>query len=79
MRDSIINVLFDNWCNNSEYEPEIKDAMDKVTQNPTEYTIINLVSVVEANAFKAGAKACLDMIHCLFMENSKNKQEDIQK
>ena len=75
MKDSIINVLFDNWCNSNEYEPEIKDAMDKVTQNPTEYTIINLVSVVEANAYKAGAKACLDMIHCLFMENDSTGKE----
>ena len=49
--------------------------MDKVTQNPTEYTIINLVSVVEANAYKAGAKACLDMIHCLFMENDSTGKE----
>ena len=79
MKDSIINVLFDNWCNNNEYEPEVNEAMDKAMLNPTEDNVSQLASVIEANAFKAGAKACLDMIHCLFMENSENKQEDIQK
>ena len=68
MRDSIINALFDNWCNNNEYEPEVNEAMDKAMLNPTEDHISQLVSVVEANAFKAGAKACLDMIRCLFRE-----------
>ena len=37
--------------------------------------VSQLASVIEANAFKAGAKACLDMIHCLFMENDSTGKE----
>ena len=28
MKEAIIYLLFDNWCN-SEHEPEVKEAMDK--------------------------------------------------
>ncbi|WP_274605218.1 hypothetical protein [Blautia wexlerae] len=42
--------------------------MKKAIQNPTEDTIFELSSVVEANAFKAGVKSCLKMFHCLLME-----------
>ena len=38
MKEAIIYLLFDNWCN-SEHEPEVKEAMDKAIQNPTEDTI----------------------------------------
>ena len=44
------------------------EAMKKVIQNPTEDTIFELSSVVEANAFKAGVRSCLQMMHCLFIE-----------
>ena len=74
MKDSIINVLFDNWCSN-EYEPEVNESMDKAMLNPTEDNVSQLASVIEANAFKAGAKACLDMIHCLFIENDSTGKE----
>ncbi|MFQ9613381.1 MAG: hypothetical protein ACLRYS_12120 [Blautia wexlerae] len=53
MKEAIIYLLFDNWCN-SEHEPEVKEAMDKAIQNPTEDTIFQLSSITEANAFKAG-------------------------
>ena len=33
MKEAIIYLLFDNWCN-SEHEPEVKEAMDKAIQNP---------------------------------------------
>ena len=42
--------------------------MKKAIQNPTEDTIFELSSVVEANAFKAGVRSCLQMMHCLFIE-----------
>lgn len=67
MKESIINTLYDNWCN-SEFEPEVKEVMDSAIKNPTEDTIFQLSSVVEANAFKAGVRSCLQMIHCLFIE-----------
>ena len=54
MKEAIIYLLFDNWCN-SEHEPEVKEAMDKAIQNPTEDTIFQLSSITEANAFKAGS------------------------
>ena len=38
MKEAIIYLLFDNWCN-SEHEPEVKEAMDKAIRNPTEDTI----------------------------------------
>lgn len=69
MKEAIIYVLFDNWCN-TEHEPEVKEAMDKAIQNPTEDTIFQLSSITEANAFKAGVKECLKMIHCLFVEKT---------
>ena len=67
MKESIINTLYDNWCN-SEFEPEVKEVMDSAIKNPTEDTIFELSSVVEANAFKAGSRSCLQMMHCLFIE-----------
>lgn len=65
MKEDIIYVLFDSWCN-SEHTPEVKEAMDKAIKTPTEDTIFQLASIVEANAFKAGVRECLKMIHCLF-------------
>ena len=44
------------------------EAMKKAIQNPTEDTIFELSSVVEANAFKAGVRSCLQMMRCLFIE-----------
>lgn len=67
MKEAIIYLLFDNWCN-SGHEPEVIEAMKKAIQNPTEDTIFELSSIVEANAFKAGARSCLQMMHCLFIE-----------
>lgn len=67
MKESIIYLLFDNWCN-SEHEPEVVKAMKEAIKNPTEDKIFELSSVVEANAFKAGARSCLKMLHCLLME-----------
>lgn len=46
MKEAIIYLLFDNWCN-SEHEPEVKEAMDKAIQNPTEDTIFQLSSITE--------------------------------
>lgn len=43
MKEAIIYLLFDNWCN-SEHEPEVKEAMDKAIQNPTEDTIFSSYS-----------------------------------
>ena len=63
MKEAIIYLLFDNWCN-SGHEPEVIEAMKKAIQNPTE----ELSSTVEANAFKAGVRSCLQMMHCLFIE-----------
>ena len=53
MKEAIIYLLFDNWCN-SEHEPEVKEAMDKAIQNPTEDTIfvmkhINVVGLCSKN------------------------------
>ena len=45
MKESIINTLYDNWCN-SEFEPEVKEVMDSAIKNPTEDTIFELSSVV---------------------------------
>ena len=67
MKEAIIYLLFDNWCN-SGHEPEVIEAMKKAIQNPTEDTIFELSSTVEANAFKAGVRSCLQMMHCLFIE-----------
>lgn len=75
MKEAIIYVLFDNWCNTG-HEPEVKEAMDRAIKNPTEDNIFQLASITEANAFKAGARASLDLIRCLFVENTDNKQED---
>ena len=55
MKEAIIYLLFDNWCN-SGHEPEVIEAMKKAIQNPTEDTI------------KAGVRSCLQMMHCLFIE-----------
>lgn len=63
MKESIIYLLFDNWCE-SKQEPEVVEAI----KNPTEDTIFELSSIVEANAFKAGARSCLKMFHCLLIE-----------
>lgn len=66
MKEAIIYLLFDNWCN-SEHEPEVKEAMDKAIQNPTEDTIFQLSSITEANAFKAGVRECLKMFRNYFV------------
>ena len=58
MKEDIIYLLFDNWCN-SGHEPEVIEAMKKAIQNPTEDTIFELSSTVEANAFKAGGQKLL--------------------
>lgn len=34
MKEAIIYLLFDNWCN-SGHEPEVIEAMKKAIQNPT--------------------------------------------
>ena len=34
MKEAIIYVLFDNWCNTG-HDPEVKEAMDKAIKNPT--------------------------------------------
>lgn len=68
MKEAIIYVLFDNWCNNNEREPEVTEAMEKTIKNPNTDTIFELSAIVEANAFKAGVRACLNMIQCLFIE-----------
>ena len=68
MKESIIYLLFDNWCN-SEHEPEVNEAMDKAIQNPTEDTIFQLSSITEANAFKAGVRECLKMFRELLVDN----------
>lgn len=68
MKEAIIYLLFDNWCN-SEHEPEVKEAMDKAIQNPTENTIFQLSSIIEANAFKAGVRECLKMFRELLVDN----------
>ena len=62
MKEAIIYLLFDNWCN-SGHEPEVIEAMKKAIQNPTEDTIFELSSTVEA-----GVRSCLQMMHCLFIE-----------
>lgn len=67
MKESIVYLLFANWCN-SGHEPEVVEAMKKAIKNPTEDTIFELSSIVEANAFKAGVRSCLQMMHCLFIE-----------
>lgn len=67
MKESIIYLLFDNWCE-SKQESEVVEAMKEAIKNPTEDTIFELASVVEANAFKAGARSCLKMFHSLLME-----------
>ena len=64
MKEAIIYLLFDNWCN-SEHEPEVKEAME----NPTEDTIFQLSSITEANAFKAGVRECLKMFRELLVDN----------
>ena len=67
MKESIIYLLFDNWCE-SKQESEVVEAMKEAIKNPTEDTIFELSSVVEANAFKAGARSCLKMFRSLLME-----------
>ena len=67
MKESIIYLLFDNWCE-SKQEKEVVEAMKEAIKNPTEDTIFELSSIVEANAFKAGARSCLKMFHCLLIE-----------
>lgn len=69
MKEAIIYVLFDNWCNNNKREPEVTEAMDKAIQNPTEDTIFQLSSITEANAFKAGVRECLKMFRELLVNN----------
>lgn len=59
MKEAIIYLLFDNWCN-SGHEPEVIEAMKKAIQNPTEDTIFELSST--------GVRSCLQMMHCLFIE-----------
>lgn len=68
LKDDIIYVLFDNWCNDNKRAPEITEAMERAVKNPNIDTIFELSAIVEANAFKSGVRACLDMIHCLFIE-----------
>ena len=68
MKEAIIYLLFDNWCN-SEHELEVKEAMDKAIQDPTEDTIFQLSSITEATAFKAGVRECLKMFRELLVEN----------
>ena len=68
MKEAIIYLLFDNCCN-SEHEPEVKEAMDKAIQNPTEDTIFQLSSITEANAFKASVRECLKMFRELLVDN----------
>lgn len=76
MKEIIINTLYDNWCN-SEFEPEVKEAMNRAIKNPTEDTIFQLASITEAAAFKDGVNACLRMIHSLFIEGEKNVKETL--
>lgn len=68
MKEAIIYVLFDNWCNNNKREPEVTEAMERAIKNPNTDTIFQLSSITEATAFKAGVRECLNMIHCLFIE-----------
>lgn len=67
MKEDIVYLLFNNWCD-SEHEPRIKDTVNEVMRKPTENTILELVAVTEENAFKAGVRAALKMIHCLFID-----------
>lgn len=67
MKESIIYLLFDNWCE-SKQESEVVEAMKEAIKNLTEDTIFELSSIVEANAFKAGVRSCLEMFHCLLIE-----------
>ena len=48
---------------------DVKEAMDKAIQNPTEDTIFQLSSITEANAFKAGVRECLKMFRELLVDN----------
>lgn len=75
MKDDIIYVLFDNWCNNNDREPEVTEAMERAVENPNIDTIFELSAITEANAFKSGVRACLNMIHCLFIENDSTGKE----
>lgn len=68
LKEDIIYLLFDNWCNGNKRAPEITEAMERAVKNPNIDTIFELSAITEANAFKSGVRACLDMIHCLFVE-----------
>lgn len=68
LKEDIIYLLFDNWCNNNERAPEVTEAMKRAVENPNIDTIFELSAITEASAFKSGVRACLDMIHCLFIE-----------
>ena len=68
MKEAIIYLLFDNWCN-SEHEPEVKEAMDKAIQNPTEDTIFQLSSITEANVLKAGVRESLKKFREILVDN----------
>lgn len=74
MKEDIVYLLFNNWCD-SEHEPRIKDAVNEAVRNPTENTVLELVAVAEENAFKAGVRAALKMIHCLFIDEPDREQE----
>lgn len=75
MKEDIVYLLFNNWCDN-EHEPQIKDAVNEVIRKPTENTVLELVAVTEENAFKAGVRAALKMIRCLFVDEPDKEQED---
>ena len=66
MKEAIIYLLFDNWCN-SGHEPEVKEAMDKAIQNPTEDTIFQLSSITEANDILSTCAICSGSIKISFI------------
>ena len=58
--EKIIDAAFDFWCE-EEYGSDITAAVDAAIQQLTEDSIFQVISITEANAFKAGFRICLEM------------------
>lgn len=60
LMERIVDTAFDFWCE-EEYGSDITAAVDTAIQQPTEDSIFQVISITEANAFKAGFRICLEM------------------
>lgn len=75
MTEAIIYMLFDRWCE-SERPENVKEAMRKAVGTSGAEAIEELTATVEKSAFEAGARACMNLMQCLFTKERNLTNEE---